>query len=124
MNITFDLQELAQLLSKALGCGIQAENIHFTDDDCVTLTEVSIETITKAAQATQTAQQPTNPRIPATWLPPEVRLENHNEPVEESPAANNFDDVMKASQQIAQLASDESKEFPAEFMQEILNKIR
>jgi hypothetical protein len=31
---------------------------------------------------------------------------------------------MKASQQIAQLASDESKEFPAEFMQEILNKIR
>lgn len=119
MNITFDLLELAQLLSKALGCGIQAENIHFTDDDCVTLTEVSIETITKAAQATQTAPQPRPPFIPRA-----VALQVADEVEEEAPAANNFDDVMKASQQIAQLASDESKEFPAEFMQEILNKIR
>lgn len=119
MNITFDLLELAQLLSKALGCGIQAENIHFTDDDCVTLTEVSIETITKAAQATQTAPQPRPPFIPRA-----VALQVADEVEEEAPAANNFDDVMKASQQIAQLASDESKEFPAGFMQEILNKIR
>lgn len=124
MNITFDLQELAQLLSKALGCGVEAKNIHFTDDECVTLTEVSVETITKAAQATQTTPQPSNPRIPANWLPPEVRLENHIKPEEEVPAADNFDEVMKVSQQLAQILPEESKEFPAEFMQGILNKIR
>jgi len=122
MNITFDLQELSQLLSKALGCGVSAEHIHFTDEECITITDVSVETITKAAQATQTTPPPRPTGI--TYRAPEVRLENHSEPEEEPPASDNFDEVMKVSQQLAQVLPDESREFPADFMQGILNKIR
>ena len=123
MNITFDLQELSQLLSKALGCLVVAEHIHFTDEDCVTITDVSVETITKAAQATQTTPPPKPTGI--TYRALDLQQVNHVEPVEEAaPAADNFDEVMKVSQQLAQLLPEESKDFPADFMQGILDKIR
>jgi hypothetical protein len=122
MNITFDLQELSQLLSKALGCLVVAEHIHFTDEECVTITDVSVETITKAAQATQTAPQP-SPYLHAEKLP----VPKYFEAPQEEPktdTADNFDEVMKVSQQLAQLLPEESKDFPADFMQGILDKIR
>lgn len=121
MNITFDLQELAQLLGKALGCALSAENICFTDDECITLTDVSIETLTKASQEIK-APLPDLKTPPPVFLPA-IRNETIPPPIQEV-ADDTFDDVIKISQQLAQVAPDESTEFPKEFMQGILSKIR
>jgi len=121
MNITFDLQELAQLLGKALGCTISAENICFTEDDCITLTEVSIETLTKAAQEIRAVSQPIVQTLPTIRLSPVVKEEPITPSVEPD---DNFDEVIKVSQQLAQVLPEESKDFPVGFMQEILSKIR
>lgn len=120
MNITFDLQELAQLLSKALGCTLTAENICFTDDECVTLTDVSIETLTRASQEIKTTIQPikTIPPSVVQFLPVTKIV-----PAVQEVADDNFDDVIQISQQLAQSVPEESSEFPKEFMQGILNKL-
>jgi hypothetical protein len=121
VNITFDLQELAQLLGKALGCALSAENICFTDDECITLTDVSIETLTKASQEIKTTLQPIKTPPPTVRFLSVTQEEAVTPPVE---PADNFDDVMKISQQLAQTIPEESTEFPKEFMQGILSKIR
>jgi hypothetical protein len=122
VNITFDLQELAQLLGKALNCTVSAENIYFAEDDCITLTDVSIETLTKASQEIRTVSQLIKSTPPTVQFLPTTKEEIVAPPPVEP--ADNFDDVMKISQQLAQTIPEESTEFPKEFMQGILSKIR